>query len=132
MFSKPFTAPLLRPLLVVLALLVAAPAFASADRVVDTAEIHAVLADQANDDSDTREALRGLLDRESTRELAATHDIDLRRAEDALSTATDAELETLAPWVASLDDGEMAGGDRIVISATTLIIILLLLILIAD
>ena len=81
-------------------------------------------------ETDDRAALLEVLDREDVRAIAEERGVDMDRVKDGVRTMDVGDVNRIADRVLD-SDGQLAGGDTIVISATTVIIVLLLLILIS-
>ncbi|MGK7312091.1 MAG: DUF6627 family protein [Candidatus Longimicrobiales bacterium M2_2A_002] len=82
------------------------------------------------DGADDRAALLEVLDREDVRAVAEERGVDMDRVKDGVRTMEIGDVSRIADRFLD-SDGQLAGGDTLVISATTVIIILLLLILIS-
>ena len=119
-------------LVLVPVLLLASPAFAQQQRVVDSAALNQALAGQAQLERTQRELVTRVLDRAEAREVAARMGLSLQSANSAIATLSGAELNTLAQQ-ASAAETALAGGSRtIVISTTTLLLVLIIVILLVK
>lgn len=87
------------------------------------------MATEANG-ADDRDALLEVLDREDVRAVAEERGVDMDRVKDGVRTMDIGDVSRIADRFLD-SDGQLTGGDTLVISATTVIIILLLLILIS-
>jgi hypothetical protein len=109
-------------------LLWSAPALAQQRHVVDLAVMHQAVADQAATDQQNREVVINVLHRADVQNLASRLGLNVTRAENAVPTLSSVELARLA-GSARVADGQLAGGDTVVISVTTLLLIVILVIL---
>lgn len=82
------------------------------------------------DATDDRAALLEVLEREDVRAVAAERGVDMDRVEAGVRAMDSGEVRRIADGFLDAE-GQLAGGDTIVISATTVIIVLLVLILIS-
>jgi len=99
---------------------------------VTQAELDAAVARHLEARAADRERVARLLQRDDVRALASEHGIDLRRAEDALGTLDDSELQTLAAQAAVVD-ANLEGGDQYLrISLIALLLIIIIVILLVD
>jgi len=114
----------------VAAALAAPSAEAQTSHAASQSAIDAALQQHARSADADRNLIRGLLDRPEVQELARGMGLDLRRANDAVSTLDGQDLEVLASQARQAESA-LAGGQSTVTISTTLIIIgLLVLILI--
>lgn len=121
-------------LLLIPMFLVSAPAFAQQARVVDDAAMSQALGGKAASETEQRDQVLRVLDRDDVREMAARFGLDVADARAAVATLAGAELGTLAQHAGAVEADALAGGqnnNRIVISVTTLLLILIIVILIA-
>ena len=93
------------------------------------AELRSMVTEEASA-ADDRDALLDVLDREDVQEVAAERGVDMDRVKDGLRTMEPGDISRIADRFLD-SEGQLAGGDTLVISATTVIIVLLLLILIS-
>ena len=102
------------------------------EHVVSLSTLRQAVTDKVNTRAADQAAVKAVLERQATRDLAARLGLDLRTADRALATLSNAELAQLAVH-ARAADVELAGGARVVvISVTTLLLLLILIVLIAD
>jgi hypothetical protein len=101
--------------------------------VVDPSALRQAITDQQSVRAANQAAVRALLDRQATRELAAELGLDLRRADRALAQMSSEDLARLAASARAVDV-DLAGGQSrtIVISTTTVLLLIIILILIVD
>lgn len=98
--------------------------------VVDRADLDRATAERTVAEDARRDAIRSVLQRPEVRSAAATHGIDITRAEDAVATLEGEALAGVFEQAQRVDEALAGGADAIVISTTTLIIGLLVLIII--
>ena len=111
-------------------LLVSSPAFAQQVHVVDSAAMSRALAQKADADAAKRASVRRVLDRADVRQMAARMGLSVERAQAAVATLTNTELNEVARYARDVESAAMAGGaSTIVISTTTVILVLLIVIL---
>src|SRR6185503_17305798 len=107
----------------------ATPLLANAETVVTESELDAAMANRADSDVASREAILNLLGRDEIRGVTGRLGVDLTRVKAAVSTLSRQELQEAAAQ-AQLADQALAGGDqKIVIGSTVLIIVLLIVII---
>ena len=107
----------------------ATPLLANAQTVVTGSELDAAMANRADSDAASREAILNLLGRDEIRGVAGRVGVDLTRVKAAVSTLSGDELREAAAQ-AQLADQALAGGDeKVVIGSTVLIIVLLVVII---
>ena len=107
----------------------ATPLLANTETVVTGSELDAAMANRADSDAASREAIVNLLDRNEIRGVAGRIGVDLTRVKSAVSTLSGDELREAAAQ-AQLADQALAGGDeKVVIGSTVLIIVLLVVII---
>ena len=107
----------------------ATPLLANAETVVTDSELNAAMANRADNDDASREAILNLLGRDEIRGVTGRLGVDLTRVKAAVSTLSGQELQEAAAQ-AQLADQALAGGDqKIVIGSTVLIIVLLIVII---
>jgi|GEM_PF-1254413 len=107
----------------------ATPLLANAETVVTESELDAAMANRADSDVASREAILNLLGRDEIRGVTGRLGVDLTRVKAAVSTLSGQELQEAAAQ-AQLADQALAGGDqKIVIGSTVLIIVLLIVII---
>ena len=97
--------------------------------VADQATLDRVVADHVRQKADDREAIRRVLESKEVREVAAGAGFDLKRAETAVATLDDAEVDLIAAQARAVNDDLAGGQSKITISTTVIIIGLLVLIL---
>jgi hypothetical protein len=94
------------------------------------AELRMMVVEPSAVDRD-REVVRDFLDRVDVQEAIAASGLDRERLEARVGTLDDGAMADLARQVRDVDqEGDLVGGNTIVLSTTTVIIILLLLILV--
>jgi hypothetical protein len=105
----------------------------AAQHVVDLSAMRQAVTDQQSARAANQAAVKALLDRQATRELAAELGLDLRRADRALGQMSSEDLARLAASARAVDV-DLAGGQSttIVISTTTVLLLIIILILIVD
>jgi len=107
----------------------ATPLLANAETVVTDSELNAAMANRADNDAASREAILNLLGRDEIRGVTGRLGVDLTRVKAAVSTLSGEDLQAAAAQ-AQLADQALAGGDeKIVIGSTVLIIVLLVVII---
>ena len=107
----------------------ATPLLANAETVVTDSELNAAMANRAENDAASREAILNLLGRDEIRGVTGRLGVDLTRVKAAVSTLSGEDLQAAAAQ-AQLADQALAGGDeKIVIGSTVLIIVLLIVII---
>jgi len=107
----------------------ATPLLANAETVVTDSELNAAMANRAENDAASREAILNLLGRDEIRGVTGRLGVDLTRVKAAVSTLSGEDLQAAAAQ-AQLADQALAGGDeKIVIGSTVLIIVLLVVII---
>jgi hypothetical protein len=97
--------------------------------VADQAALDRAVADHVRQKADDREAIRRVLESKEVREVAAGAGFDLKRAETAVATLDDAEVDLIAAQARAVNDDLAGGQSKITISTTVIIIGLLVLIL---
>lgn len=97
--------------------------------MVDQATLDRAIAAHLQRSDADRRTIRGLLERQQVREIAARVGIDIKHAEAAVATMDGPELQKLAEQARAVEDS-LAGGSSVTLSTTTIIIGLLILILI--
>jgi hypothetical protein len=111
-------------------MLVTTSATAQTLHVVAPADMRQAIATQAITDQQNRDAVLGVLHSTQVRELAGNLGLNVKSAEDAVSTLSGDELAGLADQARTADE-QMAGGSTVVvISTTTALLLLIILILI--
>ncbi|HMB93872.1 MAG TPA: hypothetical protein VKP65_23675 [Rhodothermales bacterium] len=110
-------------------LLAATPALAQDAHVVDEAELHEAVVNQADTETQQREAIRTLLQRKEVRDIAENHGLDIVKAKNAVSMLQGPDLARVAAQASQVNMQLAGGADQIVIGTTTLIIILLIIII---
>jgi len=114
------------------AMLVSSTPARAQEHIVDLLTLRQAIADKATTRAADHAAIKAVLDRQATRELADRLGLDLRGADRALASVSNEEMARLAASARAVDV-ELAGGQRtIVISVTTLLLLLILIVLIAD
>jgi hypothetical protein len=107
------------------------PAFAD-QHVVDRTALRQAIADQQAARTADIAAVQTVLDRDATRQLAASLGLDLRKADRALAQMSTEELTQLAASARAVEV-ELAGGQRtIIISTTTVLLLIILIVLLVD
>ena len=105
------------------------PLFANAETVVTGSDLDAAMANRADSDAASREAILNLLGRDEMRDVAGRIGVDLTRVKATVSTLSGEELREVAAQ-ALLADQSLAGGDeKVVIGSTVLIVVLLVVII---
>jgi hypothetical protein len=95
------------------------------------ADLRAMVAEEHGTAGDA-ETVREFLALEEVRVLAAERGLDLDAITDRVGTLDDASVADLADRIRDqADQGQLVGGDTLVISSTAVIIVLLVLILVA-
>lgn len=90
------------------------------------------IVDQKAERAANQAAVKAVLDRQATRDLAAQLGLDLTGADRALASMSSEQLAQLAASARTVNT-ELAGGANVVIiSTTTLLLILIIIILIAN
>jgi hypothetical protein len=119
--------------LLIASLLSASPAWAQ-QGVVTPADLRAAMAEKAALDDARRDLVVSVLRDEQVRQLAASLSLDLTRAEQAVATLGDDELEAAAETARALQiQTDLAGGaSTVTLSVTTLLLIIIIIILLAD
>lgn len=93
-------------------------------------ELRMMVVEPSDVDRD-REVVRDFLDRVDVQEAIASSGLDRERLAARLGTLDDGAIAELAQQVESIDqEGDLIGGNTVVISTSTVIIILLVLILV--
>jgi hypothetical protein len=105
------------------------PLLANAETVVTGSDLDAAMANRADSDAASREAIQNLLGRDEVRGVAGRVGVDLTRVRAAVSTLSGDELRDVAAQ-AQLADQSLAGGDEKVVIGSTVLIIALLVIII--
>jgi hypothetical protein len=123
-------------ILVLLALLAFSAAAGSATDVAQTtvsqAELDAAIARQHDQRAADRDRVKALLQRDDVRALAEDNGLDLRRAEAAVDTLEDSELQDLARQAAQIESGLRGGDLYIRMSLIALLLIIIIVILLAN
>jgi hypothetical protein len=88
--------------------------------------------DQKAERAANHAAVKAVLDRQATRELAAQLGLDLTRADRALANMSSEQLAELAATARTVNVDLAGGASVVVISTTTLLLILILIVLIAN
>ena len=117
------------------ALALSVPLAHSADPV-DTLATQAMLdnaiAKALDQDAAARNTITSLLQRDDVRGMAASHGLDVRRAEAAVSTLQGDKLQRLSALAADAN-AQLAGGAGVItISVVTLLLIVIIVILLAN
>jgi hypothetical protein len=112
--------------------LLSSPAFAEQRHVVTPSAMRDAIAQQAQAQQQTRDALRAALGNSQVRDVAARLGLNVAKAEGAISTLSPQELEQLAGPVRDLNANLAGGASTIVISTTTLLLIIIIIILLVD
>jgi hypothetical protein len=110
-------------------LLASTPVLAQDAHVVGEAELHQAVVNQADTETQQREAIRSLLQRQEVRDLAENHGLDIVKAENAVSMLPGPDLARVAAQASQVNMQLTGGADQIVLGTTTLIIILLIVII---
>jgi hypothetical protein len=110
-------------------LLASTPVLAQDSHVVGEAELHQAVVNQADTETQQREAIRSLLQRQEVRDLAENHGLDIVKAENAVSMLQGPDLARVAAQASQVNMQLTGGADQIVLGTTTLIIILLIVII---
>jgi hypothetical protein len=114
------------------AMLVASTPARAQEHVVDLLTLRQTITDKTAARAADQAAVKAVLERQATRDLANRLGLDLRAADRALATLSHEELAQLAASARAADT-ELAGGQRtITISVTVLLLLLILIVLIAD
>lgn len=115
----------------ILSFLSISPAWAQ-QSVINSADLRAAMADKAKADEASRELVVSVLRDSKIKQLADDLSLDLVRAERAVATLGDKDLEAAASS-ARLIERDLAGeGSTVTISVTTLLLILIIILLVAD
>jgi len=117
--------------LLVVSLLSSAPALAQ-QSVVRPSDLRAAMADKAQQDEARRDLVVSVLKNEKVREMADRMSLDLTRAEQAVATLSDDDLEAAASAARDLQDRLSGEADTVTISLTALLLIIIIVILIVD
>ena len=107
------------------------PALAQ-QHVVDPSVLRQAILEQHAQRVADQAAVRTVLERPATRELAAKLGLDLTRADRAIANLSATELAELAASARTVDVDLAGGASVLVISTTTLLLLLILIVLIAD
>jgi hypothetical protein len=99
---------------------------------VSQAELDAAVARQHDQRTADRDRVKALLHRDDVRALAEDHGLDLRRAEAAVDTLEDSELQDLAQRAAQIESGLRGGDLYIRMSLIALLLIIIIVILLAN
>ena len=116
-------------LAVVLSVMMAAPRLSAQGHVASPQALDAAVQQHVNAVDQDRETVRQFLQRSDVRAIAGKYGIDLRRAESASTTLSDAEAASIAAQVRQAEPPLAGGASSVTISTTTIIIALLVLIL---
>jgi len=111
------------------AVMLASPAAATQEHVVDTSQLRAIVAERQAQQEQDRAAIREALGRSEVRQVAKTVGADMDRLTAAIDTFSTSDLERAADAARQVNDRLVGGASSITISTTTLIIGLLVLIL---
>ena len=112
-------------------LLTASPISAQ-QSVLKPADLQAAMAEKAAADAARRELVVSILRDEQVREIARDLSLDLTRAERAVATLSDADLEAAAAAAGALQQDLAGEADSVTISITTLLLIIIIVILLAN
>jgi primosomal protein N' len=107
------------------------PAIAS-QHVASPSALRQAIVDQKAERAANHAAVKAVLDRQATRELAAQLGLDLTRADRALANMSSEQLAQLAATARTVNVDLAGGASVVVISTTTLLLILILIVLIAN
>lgn len=110
-------------------MLATTPVLAQDAHVVNEAELHQAVVNQADTEAQQREAIRTLLRHKEVRDIAENHGLDIVKAEKAVSMLQGPDLARVAAQASQVNMQLAGGADQIVIGTTTLIIILLIVII---
>lgn len=113
-------------------LLTASPALAQQRHVVTPADMREAVVQSTAARQQTRETLRTVLKDSRVRAVAERLGLNVTRANSAVATLTDAELDQVAGSARDLSTQLAGGSNTIVISTTTLLLIIIIVILLAD
>ena len=114
------------------AMLVAAPAFAQQARIADASALQQALAAQAAGEDAQRDVIRRVLDRADVKELAGRMGLNVADASTAVATLSGADLNAAAQHAQAMEQALAGGAATVVISLTTLLLVLIIVILLAD
>jgi hypothetical protein len=115
----------------ILSFLSISPAWAQ-QSVVSSADLRAAMADKAKADEASRELVVSVLRDSRIKQLAADLSLDRVRAERAVATLGDKDLEAAASS-ARLIERDLAGeASTVTISLTTLLLIIIIILLVAN
>jgi hypothetical protein len=113
-------------------MLVASTPALAGQHVVDPSALRQAIVDQKAERAANQAAVKAVLERQATRDLAAQLGLDLTRADRALANMSNAQLAELASSARAVNVELAGGANVIVISTTTLLLILILIVLIAN
>lgn len=112
------------------ALSVAPAARAQEVHTASPAALDAALQQHVSADTADRAAIIQLLERDEVKRVAGQTGLDLRRAQSAIATLSDAELARVAAQAQQVEQALAGGQSTITVSTTLIIIVLLVIILI--
>ena len=113
-------------------LLVSSPALTQQHHVATPSDMRQAVAQSAAARQQTRETLRTVLKDSQVRAVAARLGLSVTRADSAISTLSDTELDQLAGPARELSTQLAGGASTIVISTTTALLILIIVLLLID
>jgi hypothetical protein len=119
-----------RSLAVCLAVFLAVPAAQAQTHVIGKSALDSAVQQRVSQDQADRDAIRGLLQRDEVREIAANAGLSLAKADAAVATLQGDDLRALAAQAQQVQNDLAGGASTVVISTTTIIIVLLIIILI--
>ena len=108
----------------------APPARAQSSHAAPPSALAAAIQEHVASAAADREAVARLLARPEVQEIAGSAGIDMRRAEQAVSTLDGAQLTDIAAQARQIEQSLAGGQSRVTISTTLIIIALLVIILI--
>lgn len=105
------------------------PLLVNAETVVTGSELDAAMANRADSDAASREAILNLLGRDEIRDVAGRVGVDLSRVRATVSTLSGEELREVAAQAQLANQSLVGGDEKVVIGSTVLIIALLVIII---
>lgn len=112
--------------------LLSASPISAQQSVLKPADLQTAMAEKAAADAARRELVVSILRDEQVREIARDLSLDLTRAERAVATLSDADLEAAAAAAGALQQDLAGEADSVTISITTLLLIIIIVILLAN
>ena len=114
------------------ACLLSASPMSAQQSVLKPADLRAAMVEKAATDAARRDLVVSVLRDEEVQQIARDLSLDLTRAEQAVSTLSDKDLEAAAAAAGALQKDLTGEADSVTISITTLLLLVIIVILLAN